>query len=151
MIYPQLLQLLPYRKPFLFVDALHELTETSAKGSYTFRPDEYFYEGHFKNLPITPGVILTECMAQIGLVCLGIHLLHQQKPELLSMPENLQVAFTSSDVQFLKPVFPEEKVVVKSQRLFWRFGKLKCATEMLNQSGQVVAKGELTGMMRVNK
>jgi 3-hydroxyacyl-[acyl-carrier-protein] dehydratase len=149
MTYPQLLQLLPYSKPFLFVDALHELSDESAEGSYTFKKDEFFYEGHFKDLPITPGVILTECMAQIGLVCLGIYLLHQQKPELLSVPENLQVAFTSSDVQFLKPVFPEEKVVVKSQRLFWRFGKLKCATEMLNAAGNVVAKGELAGMLKI--
>ena len=36
------------------------------KGYYTFKNDEYFYQGHFKDNPITPGVILTEVMAQIG-------------------------------------------------------------------------------------
>ena len=71
----QIISLLPYQKPFLFVEGIDSISEDEIKGHYTFKKDESFYEGHFKNNPITPGVILTECMAQIGLVCLGIYLL----------------------------------------------------------------------------
>ena len=53
--------------------------KTGAEGFYTFKEDEYFYQGHFKDNPITPGVILTEVMAQIGVVCLGIYLLKRSR------------------------------------------------------------------------
>ncbi len=69
-----IVELLPYDHPFLFVDELTAINENGSEGHYTFREDEYFYRGHFKDRPVTPGVILTECMAQIGLVCLGIYL-----------------------------------------------------------------------------
>ena len=63
---------LPYRTPFLFVDELEEITNNGSKGYYQLKTDEYFYQGHFPDNPITPGVILIEIMAQIGLVCFGI-------------------------------------------------------------------------------
>ena len=65
---------LPYRTPFLFVDELEEITNNGSKGYYQLKNDEYFYQGHFPDNPITPGVILIEIMAQIGLVCFGIYL-----------------------------------------------------------------------------
>ena len=66
---------LPYSKPFLFVDRITEVDENGITAEYTFRTDEYFYEGHFVNNPVTPGVILTECMAQISLAAFGSYLL----------------------------------------------------------------------------
>ncbi|HAD95804.1 MAG TPA: hydroxymyristoyl-ACP dehydratase, partial [Cryomorphaceae bacterium] len=66
--FTHILDQLPYDQPFLFVDKLHTLTEEGAEGAYTFTQNADFYRGHFKDNPITPGVILTECMAQIGLV-----------------------------------------------------------------------------------
>ncbi|MDX1428125.1 MAG: hypothetical protein R3206_09910, partial [Salegentibacter mishustinae] len=75
MNYKNILKKLPYTKPFLFVDELLKVNENSAEGRYTFPVDSFFYKGHFKNNPVTPGVILTECMAQIGVVSLGIFLL----------------------------------------------------------------------------
>ena len=74
MNYQKLIDQLPYSNPFLFVDVIREVSEDGVVGSYTFKKDEYFYRGHFKDYPITPGVILTECMAQIGVVCLGVYL-----------------------------------------------------------------------------
>lgn len=133
--------LLPYSKPFLFVDELLHVDENSVSGTYTFKEDLDFYKGHFKDNPVTPGVILTETMAQIGLVCLGIYLLGD------TFNKNTVVAFTSADMQFLKPVYPKEKVTVTSQKLFFRFGKLKCDVVMKNEAGQEVCKGILSGMI----
>ena len=74
----EIINKLPYQKPFLFVDGIDTISEDGVTGHYKFKKDETFYKGHFKDNPITPGVILTECMAQIGLVCLGIYLLKDE-------------------------------------------------------------------------
>ncbi|SNR40615.1 3-hydroxyacyl-ACP dehydratase FabZ family protein [Flavobacterium sp. ov086] len=132
---------LPYTKPFLFVDELLHADENSVTGTYTFNEDLDFYKGHFKDNPITPGVILTETMAQIGLVCLGIYLLGN------NYNKDTVIAFTSADMQFLKPVYPNEKVTITSQKIFFRFGKLKCEVIMKNEAGQEVCKGILAGMI----
>ena len=132
---------LPYSKPFLFVDELLHVDENSISGSYTYSEELDFYKGHFKDNPVTPGVILTETMAQIGLVCLGIYLLGD------TFTEKTVIAFTSADMQFLKPVYPNEKITVTSQKLFFRFGKLKCDVVMKNEAGIEVCKGILAGMM----
>ena len=140
--YDHILNRLPYSTPFLFVDEILHLGEDAVEGTYRFREDEYFYEGHFKGNPVTPGVILTECMAQIGLVCLGMHLLD-------SDPEHEpEIAFTSADVDFLKMILPGEQVRVRARKLFWRLGKLKVNAEMFNESGTLICKGILSGMIK---
>ena len=67
---------LPYAKPFLFVDKIIRMDENGVEGEFTFDEKLDFYKGHFKENPVTPGVILTEVMAQIGVVCLGVFLLN---------------------------------------------------------------------------
>ncbi|WP_338039419.1 hypothetical protein [Maribacter litopenaei] len=71
MTYKDIISLLPYEKPFLFVDDLFEVTEEGAKGTFCFHKELDFYRGHFKDRPVTPGVLLTECCAQIGLGLFG--------------------------------------------------------------------------------
>lgn len=132
---------LPYRVPFLFVDELIHVDDEGVAGTYTFDEDLDFYRGHFYDRAITPGVILIETMAQIGLVCLGIFLLNKD------LMQGSSIALTSTEIQFLKPVYPKEKVTVFSKKIYFRFGKLKCAVTMKNEAGQEVCKGILAGMM----
>ena len=134
-----ILSKLPYQKPFLFVDELLQINENGAKGTFTFDEKLDFYKGHFKDNPITPGVILIETMAQIGLVCLGIY---------LTLNEDVsQIAFSSSEVEFLKPVYPNEKVTVISEKVYFRFGKLKCKVRMMNTKNEEVCSGTLSGII----
>jgi len=137
----QIIDLLPYSSPFLFVDQIEMIDENGVTGSFTFNPELDFYKGHFKDKPITPGVILTETMAQIGLVCLGIFLLSGEENEFPG-----QVAMTSSNVEFLRPVYPGERVTVTSEKVYFRFNKLKCKITMQNEAGEKVCTGELAGM-----
>lgn len=136
---------LPYSSPFLFVDELIFADENGISGTYTFKEDLDFYKGHFKNNPVTPGVILTETMAQIGMVCLGIYLLDKDLDK--EFTKDTLIAFASADIQFIKPVYPNEKVTVISKKIFFRFGKLKCDVSMKNEAGQEVCKGTIAGMI----
>ena len=132
---------LPYSKPFLFVDEITHIDENGVEGSYTFDENLDFYKGHFKDFPVTPGVILIEVMAQIGLVCLGIFLLNN------TFSKSTSIALTSTDIEFLKPVFPAEKVIVISEKIYFRFGKLKCKVIMKNENEEVVCTGIIAGMV----
>ena len=132
---------LPYSKPFLFVDELLHVDENGVVGTYTFDENLDFYKGHFKDNPITPGVILTEVMAQIGLVCLGIYLLNNK------FNINTAIALTSTEIEFIKPVFPNEKVIVISEKIYFRFGKLKCKVSMKNEKGEEVCSGTIAGIL----
>jgi 3-hydroxyacyl-[acyl-carrier-protein] dehydratase len=131
---------LPYSKPFLFVDEIIRIDENGVEGTCAFEPGLDFYNGHFKNHPVTPGVILTETMAQIGVVCLGIYLLGEEV-------NNANIALSSTEIEFLQPVFPGEKVIVKSKKVYFRFNKLKCEVSMWNEAGIEVAHGTIAGII----
>lgn len=137
----EIISKLPYSQPFLFVDEITNINENGIEGSYTFDENSAFYKGHFKDSPVTPGVILTETMAQIGLVSLGIFLLDNE------FNKNTSIALTSTDIEFLKPVYPNEKVIVISEKIYFRFRKLKCKVVMKNQSGELVCSGLIAGMI----
>jgi 3-hydroxyacyl-[acyl-carrier-protein] dehydratase len=140
----EIIKNLPYQKPFLFVDELTDISENGITGNYTFKENEFFYEGHFKENPITPGVILIETMAQIGVVCLGIYLL---KDAISSEEKKPQIALTSNNIDFFLPVLPNEKVKVISEKEYFRFNKLKCKVKMLNAKNELVCRGTISGML----
>jgi len=132
---------LPYSEPFLFVDEILSIDENGVNGTFTFDKNLEFYKGHFKEKPVTPGVILTEVMAQIGLVSLGIYLLDNE------FNKDNSIALTSTNIDFLKPVFPPEKVTVISEKIYFRFGKLKCKVSMQNEKKEIVCRGEIAGII----
>jgi len=139
----EILKNLPYSAPFLFVDELLHVDENGATGTFTFNENLDFYKGHFKENPVTPGVILTETMAQIGVVCLGIFLVGNE------LNSESQIGLTSTEIEFLKPVFPGEKVTVISEKIYFRFNKLKCRVKMLNENSEIVCEGTIAGIIKV--
>lgn len=136
----EIIKKLPYTEPFLFVDEILSISDNDVIGAYTFKKNADFYRGHFKNDPITPGVLLTECMAQIGLVCLAIYLIEKEEDIAHTF------ALSHTDIDFLLPVYPGEKVNVVSEKIYFRFGKLKCKVRMYNSDEKLVAHGEISGM-----
>ncbi|WP_432712520.1 3-hydroxyacyl-ACP dehydratase FabZ family protein [Pedobacter sp.] len=138
----EIIEKLPYSYPFLFVDELLHIDENSSTGTFTYSKDLDFYKGHFKDHPVTPGVILTETMAQIGLVCLGIFLSGNVDDGSTS-----HVMLTSTAIDFMKPVFPGEQVKVTAEKVYFRFKKLHCNVQMQNAAGEVVCKGTISGMV----
>lgn len=147
-MYKNILNLLPYKSSFRFVDHISSLDADGVVGEYTLREDAFFYEDHFVGNPVTPGVIITEIMAQIGLVVLGIFLVFHEA-EINPTEEDLMFPLlTSTDVTFSKMVLPGQKVIVKSKKEYFRFGKLKCYVEMLNTDNEIVARGTFSGVVK---
>ena len=139
---------LPYKSSFRFVDNISLLNENEVRGEYTLKKDAFFYEDHFAGNPVTPGVILTEIMAQIGLVVLGIFLILKETEFNFIDDDSLFPLLTSTDVSFYKIVLPDQKVTVISKKQYFRFGKLKCYVEMLDSSKELIAKGMFSGVIK---
>jgi len=138
----EILAKLPYSSPFLFVDSIQKIDENGVVGTYYYDENLFFYKGHFVGHPVTPGVILTETMAQIGVVCLGIFILND------NFTKDSVIALISSEIDFLNPVFPNETVTVFSEKMYFRFGKLKCKVWMENQKKETVCRGYIAGMIK---
>jgi 3-hydroxyacyl-[acyl-carrier-protein] dehydratase len=144
-MFSYIFDLLPYKSSFRFVDEISWLDVDKVVGHYTLKDDAFFYEDHFPGNPVTPGAILTEIMAQIGLVVLGIHLIvtgaEQHGPEVFPL-------LSSVNVDFHKMALPGQRLTVTSKKDYFRFGKLKCHVEMHDAAGELVAKGIFSGFIK---
>jgi 3-hydroxyacyl-[acyl-carrier-protein] dehydratase len=63
----------------------------------------------------------------------------------------LTIALTSTDIEFIKPVYPNEKVTVISQKKYFRFGKLKCEVVMKDEQQQEICTGAIAGVILSKK
>ncbi len=139
----RIMELLPHRYPFLLVDRILEVEgEKRIVGLKNVTMNEAFFQGHFPNHPIMPGVLLIEAMAQVG-ACLFL--------SIIPVPENNVIYFMGMDkVRFRRPVKPGDQVkfIVDLKRV-----KLPiCTMEgKAYVDGQVVAEGELMAITRPKK
>ena len=143
----EVLDLVPQQPPFRFIDEIIRLDEEQIVGAYRFREDEYFYRGHFPGRPITPGVILIEAMAQVGVVAFGIYLLACQKnmrPSQMNVP--LSLFSLADNVEFKGIVAPGERVIIKGEKVYFRKNTIKANVSMERENGVVVCVGKLAGM-----
>jgi 3-hydroxyacyl-[acyl-carrier-protein] dehydratase len=136
----KLMQLLPHRYPFLLVDRMFDMDgDTSAVGLKNVTINEPFFQGHFPQYPVMPGVLIIEGLAQTaGALC--VH----------SLGENYRaelVYFMGIDkAKFRKPVVPGDQLhyhvrKIRNRGRVWRFsGEAKV-------NGQVVAEGEISAML----
>lgn len=67
----QILEAIPHRPPFLFVDKIVELTETTIKATKEISTEEPFFKGHYPGKPIMPGVLICEAIFQTGAILLS--------------------------------------------------------------------------------
>jgi 3-hydroxyacyl-[acyl-carrier-protein] dehydratase len=141
---PEILAELPQQDPFLFVDEILEIDDESIVAAYRFREDHDFYRGHFPGNPVTPGVILVEAMAQVGVVALGIHLLARQSG--IDEVRKVVTMFTDMQVDFTGVVRPGDRVITTGHKIFFRRLKLRSRVEMRLENGPIVCSGTLSGM-----
>jgi len=140
----EVLALLPQKRPFLFVDEITHLDEAGATGVYRFRDDELFYAGHFPGNPVTPGVILLEAMAQIGVVAHSIYL-YALDHETREIDRHL-IVFAEANVEFFHMVRPGDQITVKSQKIFFRRKKTRSKVELFLEDGRLAATATMAGI-----
>lgn len=122
------LNFLPHREPFLFVDSVSKIgpldgiektSEVNFRNAvglkvtahYHTRKDHPIFKGHFPNYPILPGVIQVEMMAQAS--SFGLFVIHEDP-----FAVKLDVALLSiAEAKFRKPVLPEMDLVIQSECL----------------------------------
>ena len=100
----QIKELIPHRDPFLFVDTCQIIVSGEhGKSEKFFSEDEYFFQGHFPNNPIVPGVIIVEAMAQTAGIVVSYNLKDYDEKSVLFM--------SVSKAKFRKPILPNDKIL----------------------------------------
>ena len=130
---------IPHRYPFLLVDRIVELeTDQRIVGIKNITANEDFFQGHFPNRPVMPGVLICEAMAQVGAI-----LAHVGKAG--NDDENVFVLTGLDRVKFKRPVEPGDQLrleltCIRRRGSFW---KMKGVATV---DGKVVAQAEISAM-----
>jgi 3-hydroxyacyl-[acyl-carrier-protein] dehydratase len=110
LIKEEIKKIIPYSEPFLFVDEAEIIGENEIEGSYQTRPDDYYFKGHFVDFPIMPGVLILEALGQLATILL--------RKKVGQGHKNYHfLAYDIRSVQFIKPIFPGEKIILKAEVL----------------------------------
>jgi 3-hydroxyacyl-[acyl-carrier-protein] dehydratase len=141
----RVLGMVPQQHPFRFIDEIIEMDDQHCVGAYRFRTDEYFYRGHFPGLPITPGVILIETMAQTGVVAFGLYLSMIGGKAKKENEESVTLFTLAENVEFTGVVSPGERVVITGKRIYFRGNQIKVDVSMARPNGEAVCSGVLAG------
>ena len=129
----EIASILPHRFPFLLVDRVRELTEDKITAIKNVSWNEPFFQGHFPGMPIMPGVLIVEAMAQAG----GILASRQTDYD----PAAQVIFFMAIDkVKFRKPVTPGDQLVLEIVPL--RRGKVWKMQGTATVDGNVVCTAE---------
>ncbi len=133
----QVMKILPHRHPFLMVDRVKQIDGNKITAIKNISGGEHYFEGHFPDHPIMPGVLQLEAIAQVG----GILMLKKA--------ENLGklAYFTSADnVKWRKPVYPGDTLTIDVELLKSR-GKIGKAKGTCRVDGEIVSEANVTFML----
>jgi 3-hydroxyacyl-[acyl-carrier-protein] dehydratase len=103
----KVLERIPHRPPFLFVDEIVSETADGLVARRTWREDEAFYKGHYPGSPITPGVLLCEAVFQTGALYLARSLSEK------GTQEGVPLLVKISNVRFRSPIYPGDTVTIE--------------------------------------
>ena len=124
---------IPHRPPFLFLDEIVEQTDRRIVCRKTFTGDEFFYAGHYPDAPITPGVILCEAAMQAGAVLLS-KIVGGNLPA--DGKKRVPVATRANDIRFKRIVRPGETIEIEVELIerladaFFLKGKITCGGQV---------------------
>lgn len=131
----EIMNIIPQRAPFLMIDKIEEYTPgESAVGYKNVCINEWYFQGHFPNEPIMPGVLIVEALAQTGAVAI------------LSQEENKgkNALFGGIDkLKFKRKVLPGD-VLKLEVNIIKQKGPVGVGEAIATVDGQIAAKGELT-------
>lgn len=126
----QIMEFLPHRYPMLLIDRVMEVEPgKSCKALKNVTINEAFFQGHYPGMPVMPGVLILECMAQAAAVLFLADPSKQGVKPLLGSIDN---------VKFKRPVVPGDQLVSEVELLWVKgdYGKFKAEAKV---AGEVVA------------
>lgn len=131
-------EIIPHRHPFLLVDCIEELDSGNrATGYKCVTYDEPFFQGHFPQEPVMPGVLILEALAQVGAVAI------------LSLEENKgKIAYFGGidKAKFKHKVIPGERLKLECE-IIKRKGPVGVGKAVATVDGKLAASAELTFMI----
>jgi beta-hydroxyacyl-ACP dehydratase FabZ len=139
----EIMKFLPHRYPFLLVDRILELEEGKRiKGLKNVTYGEHFFQGHFPDLPVMPGVLIIEAMAQTG----GV-MAYQSLPDV----RGKIILFMSIDkVKFRRPVVPGDQLILEVTNVHRSARAWKMSGKAM-VDGQLAAQADLTAAVTSGK
>ena len=127
-------EILPHRYPFLMIDRVEEIIEgKSAKGYKNVTINENFFNGHFPEYPVMPGVLILEALAQMGAICI------------LSMDDfkgKIGFLVGADKVRWKKQVMPGDKLELEIEIIKLR-GSIGVGKGKATVDNQIVCEGEI--------
>jgi len=132
------MEILPHRYPFLLVDRVLEIGEDYIVALKNVTYNEPYFQGHFPEVPVMPGVLLVEAMAQAGGVLMLRDVLDRQ---------NKLIYFTGIDrCRFRRPVVPGDQVIFEV-RVLKKRARFAVLEGLAKVGGELVAEAQLSSAM----
>jgi len=132
-------KILPHRYPFLLIDRITKIEgDKKIVGIKNVTANESFFQGHFPDYPIMPGVLIVEAMAQVG----GILLLRKKENR------GKTPFFAKMDnVKLRRPVRPGDQLVIEVEviKAKSKIGRVKAKSSV---NGEIVCEAELTSIIQ---
>ena len=135
-------KIIPHRYPFLLVDCVEEMEPgvravgQGAKGMKCVTANEPFFQGHFPQQPVMPGVLIIEALAQVGAIAV------------LSLPENKgKLAFFGGikNAKFRKQVIPGDRLRLETEIIKCK-GPMGIGKAVATVDGKLAAEAEISFM-----
>lgn len=140
----QIMDMLPHRYPFLLVDRIEEIIDTDESKEVTGYKNvtfnEPFFQGHFPDEPVMPGVLILEAMGQVGAVLMKL------QPEFQTSERRLVYLTSIDHAKFRKPVKPGDQLRTHA-KLLRRRGNMGKFEFKATVDGEIVAEAEMGFMI----
>jgi 3-hydroxyacyl-[acyl-carrier-protein] dehydratase len=142
-------KLIPHRPPFLLIDCVEQIVHgKSAVGVKEMLKEAWYFQGHFPDHPVFPGVLMVEAMAQTAAV-LVMETLQSQTPDDPLNASDIVYFMSVENAKFRKPIFPGKSLELRVSKqhhrgLIWKFKGLAFIQDSL------VGEALFTAMIKNN-